>query len=218
MAGMAVSAAEPSGLFGMLQESFATGKLLVQATSDTTANELVKAVAADYATAEGRKAASEGLKAKLGGGQPGDIKAKALDALGQAATLVAAKAPGDAAAYRAWLPRSARTWPRPPRKVAFWLRRRAGERRREGDPGRNLDRAGLTPRGVGIGRRGCSRPPRALAVPAEPVAATRSPQGLDGVPAPVAPPDQEGGSLAGKLSSTASSMAPSSRGRSGRSA
>src|SRR4051794_39028011 len=42
MAGIAVSAAEPSGLFGMLQESFATGKLLVQATSDTTANELVK--------------------------------------------------------------------------------------------------------------------------------------------------------------------------------
>ena len=103
MAGMAVSAAEPSGLFGMLKESFATGKLLVQAKSDATANELVKAVAADYETAEGRKAASEGLKAKLGGGQPGDIKAKALDALRQVTTLLTAKAPGDAAAYKAWL-------------------------------------------------------------------------------------------------------------------
>ena len=103
MAGMAVSAAEPSGLFGMLQESFATGKLLVQAKSDTTANELVKAVAADFETAEGRKAASEGLKAKLGGGQPGDIKAKALDVLRQATALVTTKAPSDAAAYKAWL-------------------------------------------------------------------------------------------------------------------
>ena len=103
VAGMAVSAAEPSGLFGMLQESFATGKLLVQTTSDTTANELVKAVAADYATSEGRKAASEGLKAKLGGGQPGDIKAKAPDVLRQAAALVTAKTPSDAAAYKAWL-------------------------------------------------------------------------------------------------------------------
>jgi hypothetical protein len=103
MAAMAVSAAEPSGLFGLLQESFASGKLLVQAKSDTTANELVKAVAADYGTAEGRKGASEGLQAKLGGGRPGDIKAKALDALRQAAALVAAKAPGDAAAYKAWL-------------------------------------------------------------------------------------------------------------------
>ena len=103
MAGMAVSAAEPSGMFGMLKESFATGKLLVQAKSNATANELVKAVAADYETAEGRKAASEGLKAKLGGGQPGDIKAKALDALRQVTALLAAKAPGDAAAYKAWL-------------------------------------------------------------------------------------------------------------------
>ena len=103
MAGMAVSAAEPSGLFGMLKESFATGKLLVQAKSDASANELVKAVAADYETAEGRKAASEGLKAKLGGRQPGDIKAKALDALRQVTALLAARAPGDAAAYKAWL-------------------------------------------------------------------------------------------------------------------
>src|SRR3954453_19763604 len=109
MAGMAVGAAEPGGLFGMLQESFATGKLLVQATSGTTANELVRAVAADYATAEGRKAASEGLKAKLGGGPPGEVKAKALDALRQAAALVSPKAPGDApAAYKAWLARISR--------------------------------------------------------------------------------------------------------------
>ena len=103
MAGMAVSAAEPSGLFGMLKESFATGKLLVQAKTDASANPLVKAVAADYETAEGRKAASEGLRAKLGGGQPGEIKTKALDALRQVAALLAAKAPADAPAFKAWL-------------------------------------------------------------------------------------------------------------------
>ena len=57
MAGMAVSAAEPSGLFGMLKESFATGKLLVAAKTDAAANALVKAVAADFETAEGRNAA-----------------------------------------------------------------------------------------------------------------------------------------------------------------
>ena len=103
----------------MLQESFATGKLLVQATSDTTANELVKAVAADYATAEGRKAASEGLKAKFGGGQPGDIKAKALDALGQAGPWWPPRRPAMPPPTRLGSSRSARTWPRPPRKAAF---------------------------------------------------------------------------------------------------
>ena len=103
LAGMAVSAAEPSGLFGMLKESFATGKLLVQAKSDAGANPLVKAVAADYETAEGRKAASDGLKAKLAGAAPADIKARSLDTLRQVAALLAAKAPGDAAAFKAWL-------------------------------------------------------------------------------------------------------------------
>ena len=103
LAGMAVSAAEPSGLFGMLQESFATGKLLVAAKTDAAGNALVKAIADDYGTSEGRKAASEGLRAQLGGGQPGDIKAKALDGLRQAAALVSAKAPEDAAAFKAWL-------------------------------------------------------------------------------------------------------------------
>ena len=103
LAGMAVSAAEPSGLFGMLKESFATGKLLVQAKSDAAANPLVKAVAADYETAEGRKAASEGLKAKLAGAAPADIKARSLDTLRQVAALLAAKAPADAPAFKAWL-------------------------------------------------------------------------------------------------------------------
>ncbi len=103
LAGMAVSAAEPSGLFGMLKESFATGKLLVQAKSDAAANSLVRAVAADYETAEGRKAASEGLKAKLSGGAPADIKARALETLRQVGGLLAAKAPADAAAFKAWL-------------------------------------------------------------------------------------------------------------------
>ncbi len=103
LAGMAVSAAEPSGLFGMLKESFATGKLLVQVKSDAGANALVKAVAADYETAEGRKAASEGLKAKLAGAAPADIKARSLDTLRQVSVLLAAKAPADAAAFKAWL-------------------------------------------------------------------------------------------------------------------
>ena len=103
LAGMAVSAAEPSGLFGMLKESFATGKLLVQAKSDAGANALVRAVAADYQTAEGRKAASEGLKAKLAGGGPAEIKGRALETLRQVAALVTAKAPADAPAFKAWL-------------------------------------------------------------------------------------------------------------------
>ena len=103
VAAMAVSAAEPSGLFGMLKESFATGSALVAAKTDATANELVKAVAADFATAEGRSVASEGLKAKLAGGNPSEIKAKSVAALRQVAELLESKAPEDAAAFKGWL-------------------------------------------------------------------------------------------------------------------
>ena len=103
MAGMAVSAAEPSGLFGMLKESFATGSALVAAKMDAAANGLVKAVAADFETAEGRATARDGLKARLASGKPADIKSKALETLRQVAGLLDAKAPEDAAAFKAWL-------------------------------------------------------------------------------------------------------------------
>ena len=120
LAGMAVSAAEPSGLFGMLKESFATGKLLVQAKSDVAANALVKAVAADYETAEGRKAASEGLKAKLAGGAPADIKARSLDTLRQVSVLLVAPRPRPMPRpSRPGSSRSARTSPRPSSEGGF---------------------------------------------------------------------------------------------------
>jgi hypothetical protein len=103
MAGMAVSAAEPSGLFGMLKESFATGSALAAAKIDAAANGLVKAVAAEFGTAEGRAAARDGINASLAGSPAGDIKARATETLRQVAALLAAKAPEDAAAFKAWL-------------------------------------------------------------------------------------------------------------------
>jgi hypothetical protein len=47
MAGIAVSAAEPSGLWGLLKESFAEGSALLKAKMDPGADVLIKAVVAD---------------------------------------------------------------------------------------------------------------------------------------------------------------------------
>jgi hypothetical protein len=44
MAGIAVSAADPSGLWGLLKESFAGGTALAAAKTDPTAKPLIKAV------------------------------------------------------------------------------------------------------------------------------------------------------------------------------
>ena len=54
-AGIAVSAAEPSGLWGLLKESFAEGSALMTAKMDPGADALIKAVVADFETAERTK-------------------------------------------------------------------------------------------------------------------------------------------------------------------
>jgi hypothetical protein len=51
---VAVTAAEPSGLWGMIKEALAGGAALAAAKADPNANELVKAVIADFETVDGR--------------------------------------------------------------------------------------------------------------------------------------------------------------------
>ena len=103
MAGVAVTAAEPSGLWGLLKESFAGGTALVTAKMDPGSNALIKAVVADFETAQGRSTARDGLKEKLTGSKPAEIKAKCIETLRQAGAVVDAKAPGDAATFKGWL-------------------------------------------------------------------------------------------------------------------
>src|SRR5215813_3291913 len=102
-AGMAITAAEPSGLFGLLKESFAGGAALARAATDPNANPLIKAVVADFQTSDGRSAAHDGLKAEFANSQPAEMKTKAIDSLRQVSSVLAAKAPGDATAFKAWL-------------------------------------------------------------------------------------------------------------------
>src|SRR4051794_10742770 len=102
IAGMAVTAADPSGLWGLLKESFAGGSALTQAVTGASTNALVKAVATDFSTSEGRSAARHGLKAKFASSQPADLKKKSIDSLRQVSALLDTKA-GDASAFKAWL-------------------------------------------------------------------------------------------------------------------
>ena len=103
MASIAVSAAEPSGLWGLLKESLASGSDLVKAKMDAGTNPLIKAVVADFDSAQGRATALDGLKEKLKGIKPADIPAKCIETLRQVAAALDAKAPGDAAAFKGWL-------------------------------------------------------------------------------------------------------------------
>ena len=101
MAGIAVTAADPSGLWGTLKESFASAQTL--ASGKAGSSDLIRALVADFETSEGRGIARDGLKETLKGSQPAEIKAKSIEALRQAAALLDAKAPGDAGAVKAWV-------------------------------------------------------------------------------------------------------------------
>ena len=83
MAGIAVSAADPSG--------FAGGTALAAAKTDPTARPLIKAVVADFETSQGRTIARDGLAEKLKGLKPAELTAKCIETLGQAG------------AFKAWL-------------------------------------------------------------------------------------------------------------------
>jgi hypothetical protein len=102
MAGFAVTAADPSGLWGLLKETFASGRALMDAKSSTS-GALSKAIVAEIETSEGRSAAQEYVKNRLSGAKREEIKQRAIDALRSAAMIVDQKAPTDAAAYKAWL-------------------------------------------------------------------------------------------------------------------
>ena len=70
---------------------------------DAGSNPLIKAVVADFETAEARSIARDGLKEQLAGSKPAEIKAKCIETLRQAGAVVDAKAPDDAAAFKGWL-------------------------------------------------------------------------------------------------------------------
>ena len=102
MAGLAITAAEPSGLWGLLKESLSSGWALLEARTSGP-NELIKALATDFGTSEGRTAARDGVQARLSGSKPAEIRDKAIAALREAAAIVDAKAPAEAGAFKDWL-------------------------------------------------------------------------------------------------------------------
>jgi hypothetical protein len=103
LSGMAVTAADPSGLLGVVKESMATGRSLIAAKSDPQSNDLVRAVAAEFETGEGRQAARDRLKTTLSGAKAADVKVKSIAALHDVAALIDRKAPGDAPGFKTWL-------------------------------------------------------------------------------------------------------------------
>ena len=103
VAGTAITAADPSGLWGLLKEGMAGGWALFEAKQNANVNPLVNAVAQDFAEGDARTLARDRVQAVFKDAQAADLKRRAVDELRSVATLLDAKAPQDAAAFKTWL-------------------------------------------------------------------------------------------------------------------
>jgi hypothetical protein len=101
LAGIAVTAAEPGGLWGAVRESVAVAGAVRAAKAD--ADPLVAEVAAAYETAEGRDMARGALKSQARGKPPAEVVEAAIAELSAVTKLVAAKAPAAGPGFRDWL-------------------------------------------------------------------------------------------------------------------
>lgn len=102
LAAMAVSAADPSGLIGLLKENFASAKALI-AARQTNMSALIRAIVADLETAEGRAAARGAVEARFNGVPSNEIKLRSIHALRHVAASLDKNAPDESAAVKAWL-------------------------------------------------------------------------------------------------------------------
>ena len=100
LAGMAVTLADPSGLWGMMKEGASGVRALLEVKNDANASELVKAMASDFETSEGRTVARDALQARLTGKSPADLKEQALAGLVEAGKLVDDKSPSEAGEFK----------------------------------------------------------------------------------------------------------------------
>ena len=103
LASLAITASEPSGVWGTLMETFAGGSALAASKVDPGSNELVKAVISDFETTQGRFSVQEALRKGLGGAKPAEVVQRSLANLREVSAILDAKAPDDAAAFKAWL-------------------------------------------------------------------------------------------------------------------
>jgi hypothetical protein len=103
LAGMAVSAADPSGLWGTLKEAMASKSALAASKADPDSNELIRAAIDDLETNEARAAVQEALRKHVADAEPTEIVQRSLDSLRDVSALLDNKAPGDAPGFKAFL-------------------------------------------------------------------------------------------------------------------
>ena len=104
LAGIAVSQADPSGLWGTLKEYFANKSALDPSKLAPDSSELIKAVIADFETDKGRSDLQKAVSKRFADvTEPAQCVQRSLAGLREVSAILDANAPSDAAAFKTWL-------------------------------------------------------------------------------------------------------------------
>ncbi len=100
-AGLAVSAADPSGWWGTLKEAAAGTPALTDARRDPKSNELIRAAIADFEKSDDGSILA--VRDRFVQAEPAECVRRSLASLREVSDILDAKAPDEAAAFRTWL-------------------------------------------------------------------------------------------------------------------
>jgi hypothetical protein len=103
LAGIAVTAADPGGLWAAMKEGAATARSLVEAKQQSQAGTLLNEIATAFDSSEGRHSVRDGVKELLRGKKPADAAEAAVSRVGEIVSLVLAKAPAEAPNFKKYL-------------------------------------------------------------------------------------------------------------------
>lgn len=107
LAGLAVTAADPGGLWSTIKEGSGMARSLIEAKSGTAGAAMLADIAATFETSEGRRMSQDDVKDLFRGKKAAEASQAAVERLGEIAAMVQAKAPDQAAAYKDWLRQTA---------------------------------------------------------------------------------------------------------------
>jgi hypothetical protein len=108
LAALAITAADPGGLWSAIKEGTGLARSVVEAKSKGAAGTLLGEIGAAYDTPEGRRIAQDKVKEMLRGKKPAEVTDAAVHRLQEVARLVGAKAPQQAAAFGDYVRETAR--------------------------------------------------------------------------------------------------------------
>ena len=103
LVGIAVSMADPNGLWGALKEAAAGSAEIGTAKRNAGANALIKAVITDINTPDGRSTLQNALRNCFADAEPAQCVERSLTNLHEVSAILDARAPADAAAFKTWL-------------------------------------------------------------------------------------------------------------------